>query len=206
MLLSLAAVLSVAACELFSPTGWQTHRWLIWNLFLAWVPLAFSLLAFRLPLWFAALPGLFWLLFLPNAPYIVTDLIHVGRLDSNTPAVLDFFLIALTALTGLSLGMVSLLIMEIKAEEFISLAKGKWFSRIIIVLAAVGVYLGRIERWNSWDILSQPADLISSFLARLTDPLSHPLMFSGIILFALASLLCYEIYYHFLIKFLRQRI
>lgn len=195
----------VEATRLFSPSGWVAHRWLLWNLFLAWLPLLFALAASRMSLPLALLPAVFWLLFLPNAPYIVTDLIHVGRLDRQTPALLDLLLIGIAALTGLCLGLLSLLLMQIRAERRIGRSAARLFALGCLLLAAVGVYLGRVQRWNSWDLLSRPADLVSSILPRLLDPLSHPLMLGGIGLFALASLVCYLPFYRLLARRLRDQ-
>ena len=55
-------------------------KFLVWNLVLAWMPMVFAV-AFDLVerrLWLLPL-GLGWLAFLPNAPYLVTDLVHLGE-------------------------------------------------------------------------------------------------------------------------------
>lgn len=200
---SLLVVAGVEGTRLLSTTGWQTHRWLLWNLMLAWIPFLLALTAARLPAPLALPCGLLWLLFLPNAPYMVTDLIHIGRLDSQTPALIDLALIGLAALTALLLGLLSLLILEIAVERRLGRPTGRLFALLTLFLSAVGVYLGRIQRWNSWDLLSRPANLLSSLLSRLADPLAHPVMFGGIGLFTVASLLCYSVTYRLLADRLR---
>src|SRR5262245_35311833 len=95
-----------------------THRLqytlLVWNLFLAWLPLGFALLAREAfkrsrPGSFVGL-GVAWLLFFPNAPYIFTDLVHVRQ--THFHYWLDLALVLLSALTGLVLGFVSLYLMQ----------------------------------------------------------------------------------------------
>ncbi len=157
-------------------TGNVTYIFLAWNLFLAFVPLAFSWLFKQMvplasKLSGRALLGLvfcFWLLFFPNAPYIVTDMVHLGKSYSQK-FWFDLILIYLFAFSGISAGMYSLYWIHIAVESLC----GKWIGWFTVAasafLAGYGVYLGRILRWNSWDLLSDPLNVLSQSVYQLTD-------------------------------------
>ncbi|MEY4386290.1 MAG: hypothetical protein RLY20_1573 [Verrucomicrobiota bacterium] len=142
------------------------HAYLIWNLFLAWLPLLFALhtverfhqTADLRDRKFLAL-GVAWLLFFPNAPYIFTDLVHVlakGRPTFWT----ELMLILLAALTGFLAGFLSLQVMHAFVTRIWGRVVGWMFVTIVCGLAAFGVYLGRFTRLNSWDVLWNPLRLV----------------------------------------------
>lgn len=183
-------------------TGRGAYLYLPWNLFLAWVPLGFALLTVRLlgapprrgpgrpdPVaagaarlqWpgrrvLAVLVGLGWLLFLPNAPYILTDLIHLAQPRSGVGAPLWFDLLVhlLFALTGLLIGYASLALVQDAVTRLHGRLAGWGFASLALALAAFGIYIGRFLRWNSWDILRSPLSLLGDVAQRLVDPLRHP--------------------------------
>lgn len=172
------------------------HRFLIWNLFLAWLPYIFSLLAVLLrrllPRSFfpqLALGGL-WLAFFPNAPYLLTDFKHL-QYRPPIPLWFDILLLATFAWTGLFLAVASLRAMQSLVKEYVG-GLGSWaFVVIAASLSSLGVYLGRFLRLNSWDLLFQPFNILEAVLRRLVDPLSH-LGFIGFTgLFAVFLLVCY---------------
>ena len=142
------------------------HAYLVWNLFLAWLPLVFALFAVeRFSLTnnvrdrkFLAL-GVAWLLFFPNAPYIFTDLVHV--LAKGRPTFwAELMLILIVALTGFLAGFLSLQVMHGLATRRWGQAAGWLFVAGVSGLAAFGVYLGRFTRLNSWDVLLNPVRLV----------------------------------------------
>jgi len=150
-----------------------TYLFLLWNLFLAWIPYLASLrvgqLQRRSAGWFAQGLGLLiWLAFLPNAPYIVTDFVHFRPL-APIPLWFDLVLLFATACTGLLLGLLSL-------HETHWILR-RWFSHLstwLLVLGAIGlagfgVWLGRFQRWNSWDIVTRPQDLLRDIVATLSE-------------------------------------
>jgi uncharacterized membrane protein len=157
-------------------TGQTQYMFLNWNLVLAIIPWAATTLAkaFKGAPRVAAMILLFpvWLIFFPNAPYILTDLYHIGRY-AGIPKWMDLIHILCYAWTGLLFGFFSL--MDI--EEFLSGFFGRLFpkacSAIFLFLASFGVYLGRTLRWNSWDILYAPRNLLSSIWTLVKDPLSN---------------------------------
>ena len=136
----------------------DTHYgFLIWNLFLAWLPMIFVLYAREHqkaganPGWrFLAFGGA-WLLFFPNAPYIFTDLIHVTRYYSHFWV--DLVLILMSALTGLIIGFVSLYLMQSAVRSMAGKLASWVFIGAVATLSSFGICLGRFLRLNSWDII-----------------------------------------------------
>jgi uncharacterized membrane protein len=158
-------------------TGSSQYFFLIWNLFLAAVPWLLTSGANALPGRGAkvAMALLFplWLLFFPNAPYILTDLFHLGRY-SNVPQWFDLIHILCYAWTGLMFGFFSLLDVEAFLSGFIGRFMAKAFSTLLLFIGGFGVYLGRYLRWNSWDIISSPRQLLEAIWDRLSNPISYP--------------------------------
>ncbi len=182
-------VLLVIARSIY--VGQVTSTFLLWNLFLAWLPLLFAALALtaaRRSLLLALAPGLLWLVFLPNAPYLVTDLMHLAY-DGRVPVLFDAVLLFSFALCGLALGLASLRWMQgLVASRWGRL--GGWaFAATALGAAGFGIYLGRYVRWNSWDLLTQPSPLLRDILGRLANPIEHWHTWAMSMLFA--SLLCF---------------
>ncbi len=174
----------------------MTFYFLMWNLFLAWVPylcsVAVALTHRALPGkgWLLLLPGLAWLIFLPNAPYIVTDLWHLDE-RPPVPTWYDIGMLASFSWTGCFLGIVSLNTMQNVVREFF----GRWLSWLFVLgsigLSGVGIYLGRFRQWNSWDLILQPQDVITDIAERFAHPLRNPQVFGVTFLFAAFLLVCY---------------
>ncbi|GAA3636064.1 DUF1361 domain-containing protein [Microlunatus ginsengisoli] len=199
-LLGLAAflvALSVASVALLAVridrVGEPAFVFLTWNLFLAWIPFVLALCVAavhrsggpRPLLW---LLGAGWLLFLPNAPYILTDFIHLGRIG-GAPLWFDAALIGSFAATGLALGLTSLLVVHRVVEARSGRLVGWLVAVGSLLLCAIGIYLGRYPRFNSWDVLTDPHSLLAVVLQRLADPLGNPFLLRfGVLMSAL--LLC----------------
>ena len=147
--------------------AWRVqHLYLPWNLFLAWIPL---LLALRLESlhrrdatrgWKFRGTAFAWLLFFPNAPYIFTDLIHL-KLIVQPRWWTDMILILLFAIIGLVLAFLSLHRMHRMVAERRGWLAGWGFVIAVAFLSGFGVYLGRFERWNSWDVVTNPLGLLA---------------------------------------------
>ena len=160
-------------------TGSHAYIGFVWNLFLAWIPLASALVVWRLgkggALSRLLIAGLFvcWLAFFPNAPYMVTDLIHLYPREGIS-IWFDLMLVFSFAWNALVVGFVSLRILQ----HYVEWQYGKLISWGFVIFAlgaaSFGVYLGRFLRWNSWDILSNPRALLYDVAIRLLDPLAHP--------------------------------
>ena len=162
--------------------GATDFRFLVWNLILAWVPLVLALVIYdgyrRGRTLLRLAPALvLWLLFLPNAPYIVTDFVH---LSANTSASLwlDGIELSAFAWTGLLLGFVSLYLVHAVLRHHFGVVAGWGAVLCVLALSSVGVYLGRVKRWNSWDVLTQPGAKLAELNAHLGDPAALAKAFS----------------------------
>jgi uncharacterized membrane protein len=168
---------------------------LVWNLVLAWVPLLLALAIYDgarrgAPRLVLLVLGVLWLLFLPNAPYIVTDAKWLWEWES-APLWYDAPLVGVAATIGLALGFLSLFLLQ----RVVARAGGEpaaWlFAATALALSAVGVSLGRFQRWNSWDLLHHPGPIARQLAVALTDPLDYPRVASITVAFALFLLVTY---------------
>ncbi len=193
------AAFSAIACALLSlhadRVGTTGFGFLPWNLFLAWIPFVFAIgvvAVHRLrgprPLLWLLAAG--WLLFLPNAPYIVTDFVHLENAD-GVRLWYGAGLIGAFAAIGLALGLVSLLVVHQVIEARTGRIVGWTVALGSLVLSAVGVYLGRFPRFNSWDVLTDPDGLFSTIVSRLRDPLGNPLLVRFSLGMSIALIGCY---------------
>ena len=175
-------LLTVAGLSLVTARGLLTGNWwffvmLSWNLFLAWFPLGVVLVLRDLRAsgfrnrWLFVSGLLLWLVFLPNAPYIITDLSHIKNIDRPLMW-FDTMTLFLFALTGLLVGLYSILIVHRMLKSVL----GKWQIWGLLVisqfLSGFGIYLGRVGRWNSWDILTNPSSLTLAIVRTYHDHLS----------------------------------
>ena len=173
-----ATALAVGLVEVVSLlSGTLGYQHLLWNLFLAWIPLPIAGAAYVAWRRRAGVPTiaallLAWLLFFPNAPYLVTELIHFGELGSRVPAELDLATLMTTAIAGLLVGFASLYVVQ----RVIGHLYGRLASQAVVVLAlglaSVGVYIGRVLRWNSWDVVTSPDGIAIDMLTRIANPLT----------------------------------
>ena len=190
---SLVSVVLVIARIVF--TGNFLYGFLVWNLFLAWLPLVFALLACenfrntsRPNLRLAGL-AFAWLLFFPNAPYIFTDLIHLHTRIFGQFWI-DLATVLTCALTGLVLGFLSLYLMQSIVSQMFGKRTGWLFILAATAMGSFGIYLGRFWRFNSWDVVAKPAQLyhgLGSMTSRsLLDPttIAFPLLFAAFLLSA----------------------
>jgi uncharacterized membrane protein len=158
-------------------TGSPAFIFLSWNLFLAWIPFLCAMSIKEVGMYPKAkfirffLFGI-WLVFFPNSPYIITDLYHLHP-RPGMPLWFDLFLIISFAWNGLMLGFTSL----IMVQEWLGGRFSKWVNWILIaalmLLCGYGVYLGRFERWNSWDILSHGDSIVKHVFRHFTHPFSN---------------------------------
>jgi uncharacterized membrane protein len=176
-------------------TGSWSFVFLIWNLFLAGIPLAASTLlqiakAIRLPLAIQAICFGLWLLFFPNAPYLLTDLIHLGA-KPLVPVWYDLALLLSFAGTGLLLGYLSLVDVQEAVTRRFGAAIGWIVALCCLLLSGFGIYLGRFLRWNSWEIATNPSGLFYEIADRLIHPWSHPRTMAVTAVFGIALALGY---------------
>ncbi|HYE79291.1 MAG TPA: DUF1361 domain-containing protein [bacterium] len=170
-------------------TGNRQYGFLAWNLLLAWIPLGFALVAARrlahsdrLSRWSGWSSLAAWLLFFPNAPYIFTDFIHFRRVV-NVPWWFDLGMLLTFAATGLLLGLASLLVAHRTVAALAGPKAGWVFAGTSTLLCGFGIYLGRFQRWNTWDVLSDPLGIAYDVAHRLVFPLEHPRAWGVTLLF-----------------------
>jgi uncharacterized membrane protein len=174
-----ASALSVAAllAEIHH-TGNSFYRFLVWNLFLAWIPVAAALacnvLSRRRTFGLPAAAGLIWLAFFPNAPYMLTDYIHIREAHVPSPLWWDSLMLSSFVWTALMLGFFSLYLMQDVWRAHIG-RSGSWvLAALALGLGSFGVYLGRFVRLNSWDALLHPRSVAHIIAAQLDNPLQQP--------------------------------
>lgn len=146
----------------------------VWNSFLAILPIFLSsyLVNGKLTRPVSLLVFIIWLLFFPNAAYLVTDVLHFKE-KKGMPLWFDLILVIQASWIGLFATTVSLKQINI----FLYLKLGNKLALIgiiiIIILTSYGVYLGRFLRFNSWDFLTNPNLIINETLDRVVHPFSH---------------------------------
>jgi uncharacterized membrane protein len=174
-------------------------RFLIWNLILAWIPLVLALVVYDrsrrgTPLLRLSPVLVLWLLFLPNAPYIVTDFVHLSR-TSPAPLWLDGVELSVFAWTGVLLGFVSLYLVHAVVRQRLGSLAGWSVVLGVLALVSAGVYLGRVKRWNSWDLLTQPGGRLAQLHAHLADPASLGRALGITIAMTVLLVLAYLVFY-----------
>ncbi len=149
--------------------GWP---WLILNLVLAWIPLVLGRLAAQNRGFLYGF-GPLWLLFLPNAPYLMTDLVHL-RARAGVPLWFDVAILGGAGALGVAIGVRSLF----DVAGAVRREHGPWAARALLLamppLTGLAIHIGRFSRWNSWEVFSHPAGLARDVLPLLLDPITHP--------------------------------
>lgn len=155
----------------------QSNRRIIWNLFLALIPLIFSFYLFRAAIkrsliWWVCL--LVFIAFLPNAPYILTDTIHLPDLIArNYPLSIVVLVLMPQYILFVLAGFQAYVIALMRLDNYLLHLKQSNYQIIVVnaiihSLCTVGIYLGRFERFNSWDLVTRPQIVIDQTLNHLT--------------------------------------
>lgn len=177
------------------------YGYLLRNLYLAWTPFLIALITYHLKLIHKILRVilpficLIWLIFFPNAPYLLTDFQHI-QLYSDSPKIwFDVNLLVWFAFTALFLGLISLYLMhQVVQREF-----GRMAGWALVVttgfFSSAGIYIGRFLRFNSWDIFQNPARLVNNLLTQSRDPNAVPITF--VFLYTLFLIFIYSLFYVF---------
>ena len=176
---------SVVSIVLFAGGVFRNHNYdynyMIWNLFLAWLPLLLIFWLLRVlqhkrwSSWQGITLSLLWLGFLPNSFYMISDLIHLQ--DAPRVDVLyDAVMLMAFVLTGLILGYLSLYIFHQELQKRLPARTASKFVAVILLLCSFAIYLGRDLRWNTWDIFLNPAGILFDVSDRLINPRAHPQM------------------------------
>ncbi len=176
------------------------YYFLVWNLFLAWIPLSISFLLncfkkqFIKSHWLKLIFLPLWLLFFPNSLYLVTDFLHLTP-KPPVPLWFDMLLLLSFSWAGLLVGFVSLK----SIQKLLSACYGKTWAWIctflILFLSSFGIYLGRFLRWNSWDIFFNPVGVLADVVPRVFMPLQYPSSLAVTVLFFGFFLVAYLAFY-----------
>jgi len=137
--------------------------------------------------------ALLWLLFIPNSFYIITDLYHLGDLynDRNMPQWFDLAMILSFVWNGLLLGVLSVRQMERLLVPKLTLIKELLFLYPVMWLNALGIYIGRYLRYNSWDIVTDPFRLLRDIAMMVVHPLQHQNTWDMVLCFSILMTLIY---------------
>jgi uncharacterized membrane protein len=177
-------------------SGTIHYMFMGWNIFLAWIPFVISgqFQNYRKKQkWKQFVLLASWLLFFPNALYIVTDLVHL-QFESNMPWWYDLTIIFTSAFVGLLMAFVSLRNAEMMLRRLLTPKMVTLCTSSFLFLGAFGVYLGRFQRWNSWDVVSDPVALSYQLLSLAVNPLDNYRVWAiTILFFALYSMLYYTL-------------
>jgi len=167
------------------------YIFLAWNLFLAFIPYWISshlnkleeLKYFHLPL------VAIWMLFLPNSPYIITDLFHLRHRDP-IPYWYDLVLVYSFALIGFVLFYKSIFDMLKLVRNMIPESYLKYILPAFFWLMAFGLYLGRYLRFNSWNVVNHPFRVVNRSFDALfcKDTIAFTLIFAAFMWFVYLTL------------------
>jgi uncharacterized membrane protein len=197
-LLIAASVVSLILVLIHSRiNGSFTYAFLVFNLGLAWIPLAAAVAAYislrnRIT-FYLVMPFciVVWLIFFPNAPYLLTDFQHLAFTNGNSPVWFDVILMIWFAWTGLLLGISSLYLMQEIVTRTFNPFIGWIFAISVTILSSLGIYLGRFLRWNSWDLLRDPLPIAKDMYGIVRHPITNLPTYVFTILFTLLFLFVY---------------
>ena len=164
-----------------------TYGFYYWNLFLAVIPLvASAYLDSSRSLWsWRNLVSLgIWFAFLPNAPYLVTDMVHFQQAPQG-PIYLDEAIVCTTIFNGLLLGYASVRRVEVWLLERYAARPVRIAVIAVFLACGFGIYLGRYVRLNSWDILVHPFTVGRVVGQRVLFPLAYRQTWAVTLLFGL---------------------
>lgn len=156
---------------------------LLWNLFLAILPYSISLLVcndYKLKFQISKnlILLLTWFLFLPNSFYLITDFVHLHH-TSILQFSYDFILLSVFTIIGFYTGLKSIF----RINKMILMQYSTKISNTFLIttsyLSAYGIYLGRVLRFNSWDVINNPLELLNSLIECLFK--AESLVFTAII-------------------------
>ncbi|HEX7632958.1 MAG TPA: DUF1361 domain-containing protein [Candidatus Saccharimonadales bacterium] len=183
---------TLVSVGLFAYGAWRNSStefsYLVWNLFLAWLPLIFAVWLMQLlktkrwSSWPAMGVSVLWLVFLPNSFYMISDFIHlldVRRVDVLYDAVMFTSFIY----TGVVLGFSSLFLIHLQLRLRLSRRMAAAWIGCTLFISSAAIYVGRDLRWNSWDILTNPGGLLFDISDRVLHPATYPQMTVTVVTF-----------------------
>ncbi|MGC1176877.1 MAG: DUF1361 domain-containing protein [Candidatus Saccharimonadales bacterium] len=183
---------TLTSIGLFAYGAWRNssldYNYLLWNLFLAWLPLLFvirlvSMLRYKLwSSWEGLSLSVLWLVFLPNSFYMISDFIHLQDVQ-RVDILYDTLMFTSFIYIGVVLGFSSLYLIHVQLKRRLSGTAAAFWIAITLAVCSIAVYIGRDLRWNSWDILTNPGGLLFDVSDRLQHASAYPQMLVTIIAF-----------------------
>jgi uncharacterized membrane protein len=177
---------TLASVGFFAYGAWRNHSldydYFLWNLFLAWLPLAFAsglvaVLRRRLwSSWGALTLTILWVLFLPNSFYMITDFIHIQDVQ-RVDVLYDALMFTSFIYLGVLLGFSSLYLVHLELKRRFTSRVAAALMAVTLLIASFAIYLGRDLRWNSWDVFTNPGGLLYDVSERFLHPTAYPEMF-----------------------------
>lgn len=162
--------------------------YLLWNLFLAWLPLLIVLWLLKMlrvrhwSSWGALGVTLLWLLLLPNSFYMISDFVHIQDVLRHN-LLYDVVMFTSFIFTGVLLGFSGLYMVHAELRKRVSLRNSSTAIGIVLLLCSFAIYLGRDLRWNSWDVLVNPAGILFDLSDHFLHPFQHGDMFTTTVSF-----------------------
>ncbi|WP_414813274.1 DUF1361 domain-containing protein [Paenibacillus sp. Soil766] len=195
-----------------TPSGNRPYLFIFWDTFLAWVPvgialildLLFSYTRKKIRAFLIIFVGASWLFFFPNAPYLVTDLLHVFVRYSFDPTKRfwtdivfwqHLFTIFTIAMLGLLLGSYSLFSVQNLLRISFGVMVSWIFAILVLLLSSFGIYIGRFIRWNSWDVITRPGYILKELVILLTDTSKLHHIFSFCKFMFMVLIISYVLFY-----------
>lgn len=196
---------SLASIGLYVAGNWgmneRAFAYMIWNLFLAWIALAITLWLERTvqrnlwSSWYALAVTFLWVIFLPNTFYMITDYIHIQELSAGQ-LLHGVFTFTAFVFNGVLLGILSLYAVHLELLKRISARAAALLIGLVILLSSFAMYIGRVLRWNSWDIIANPSSLLFDVTDRLINLGQHPRLVSTIMGFFILIGSLYVVVWH----------
>lgn len=187
------AASSLASVGLFFVGAWSNQSfefaYLMWNLFLAWIPLFLVLQLERVlrtnlwSSWVALLFTALWVGFLPNSFYLITDYIHIQEVTPRVDLLYDVVMFSSFIFNGVLLGYISLYLVHWQLVQRVSARLATALIGFVLLLSSFAIYIGRELRWNTWDIIANPASLLLDVSDRVLNPREHPQAFTTTVTF-----------------------
>jgi uncharacterized membrane protein len=168
MILLVTIVAGIMSLVRFVLTEYDSYLWLNWNLFLGLLPLLFAwLVTISKRFWLSSILVILWLGFLPNAPYLVTDFIHMADIGPQSLLWYDAMMIFMYTVAGIASWIVSVQVLQSKFTW------PSWVVWLIAFLTGFGIYIGRYIRFNTWDIVTNPSAIFETIGVIITQPKNH---------------------------------
>lgn len=196
---------SLTSVGLYMAGPWSRYEpdfiYMIWNLFLAWISFVAALVLERTlhravwSSWYALFVTALWLTFLPNTFYMLTDFIHIQEFTS-ADLVSGVIMLSSFILNGVVLGLLSLYLVHRELVKRMRARTAVGIVGLVLISCSFAIYIGRELRWNTWDIVTNPASVLFDVTDRLLNPGAHPNMFGITLGFFVLLTALYSVAWH----------